>query len=53
MLARHGFAVPTHGELDPATVNVLRAFQMKYRPARFDGQPDAETAAMLDALVTP
>src|SRR3954471_8388174 len=37
MLARHGFAVPHHGELDTATMNVLRAFQMKYRPARFDG----------------
>ena len=53
MLAKHGFAVPVHGELDDATRNVLRAFQMKYRPARFDGTPDAETAAMLDALVNP
>ena len=52
-LALHGFAVPTHGLLDEATRNVLRAFQMKYRPARFDGEPDAETAAMLDTLVTP
>jgi len=53
MLARHGFAVPHNGELDTATMNVLRAFQMKYRPARFDGMPDAETAALLDALVNP
>jgi N-acetylmuramoyl-L-alanine amidase len=53
MLQRHGFAVPLHGELDQATRNVLRAFQMKYRPARHDGQPDAETAALLDALVNP
>lgn len=52
-LAKHGFAVPEHGELDRATRNVLRAFQMKYRPARFDGEPDAETAALLDALVDP
>ena len=53
MLAKHGFAVPQNGELDAATVNVLRAFQMKYRPARFDGTPDAETAALLSALVAP
>jgi N-acetylmuramoyl-L-alanine amidase len=53
MLAKHGFAVPTHGELDEATRKVLRVFQMKYRPARYDGEPDAETAAMLDSLVNP
>jgi len=53
MLARHGFAVPEHGELDAATRRVLAAFQMKYRPSRFDGEPDAETAALLDALVNP
>jgi N-acetylmuramoyl-L-alanine amidase len=53
MLARHGFAVPLNGELDAATRNVLIAFQMKYRPARFDGTPDAETAALLDVLVNP
>jgi N-acetylmuramoyl-L-alanine amidase len=52
-LAVHGFAVPATGELDAATRNVIRAFQMKYRPARFDGEPDAETAALLDALVRP
>lgn len=52
-LALHGFAVPANGELDAATRNVIRAFQMKYRPARFDGEPDAETAALLDALVRP
>lgn len=51
-LARHGFNwnVPRHGELDTATRNVLAAFQMKYRPARYDGTPDAETAALLAAL---
>ena len=53
MLQRHGFAVPIHGDLDQATKNVLRAFQMKYRPAKFDGLPDAGTAAILDALVNP
>ncbi len=49
-LAVHGFAVPYSGVLDDATMNVIAAFQMKYRPAKFDGAPDAETAAMLDVL---
>ena len=52
-LARHGFAVPDNGELDLPTRNVIAAFQMKYRPERFDGEPDAETAAILDVLVGP
>ncbi len=53
MLQRHGFAVPLHGELDGPTRKVLAAFQMKYRPDRYDGTPDGETAALLDALVNP
>ena len=52
-LAKHGFAVPVNGSLDEATVRVLMVFQMKYRPAKFDGMPDAETAAILDVLVDP
>src|SRR5690554_1312135 len=51
-LAKIGYAVPEHGELDQATRNVLAAFQMKYRPQRYDGEPDAQTAAMLLALTT-
>ena len=42
--------MPQHGELDEATRNVIAAFQMKYRPANHDGQPDAETAARLLVL---
>ena len=52
-LEKHGFVVPKTGELDAATRRVIMVFQMKYRPARFDGTPDAETAAILDALVNP
>lgn len=52
-LEQVGFSVPQHGELDSASRRVLAAFQMKYRPARYDGEPDAETAALLDALVNP
>jgi N-acetylmuramoyl-L-alanine amidase len=46
-LARVGFRVPMTGVLDKETRNVIAAFQMHYRPARFDGEPDAETAALL------
>jgi N-acetylmuramoyl-L-alanine amidase len=52
-LAKHGFVVPRTGELDKETERVLTVFQMKYRPERFDGLPDAETAAILDVLVNP
>jgi N-acetylmuramoyl-L-alanine amidase len=50
-LAQHGYAVPQTGELDQETRNVLVAFQSRYRQVLFDGKPDAETAAILDALV--
>ncbi|MHA6491883.1 N-acetylmuramoyl-L-alanine amidase [Pseudomonas borbori] len=52
-LQRQGYSVAEHGELDLATRNVLAAFQMKYRPARYDGEPDAETAALLWVLNNP
>lgn len=51
-LAKVGYQVPQHGQLDKATRNVLAAFQMKYRPKNYNGRPDAETAAMLLALTT-
>jgi N-acetylmuramoyl-L-alanine amidase len=49
-LADLGYEVPRSGTLDGPTQRVMAAFQMKYRPARFEGSPDAETAAMLDVL---
>jgi len=49
-LQRLGYAVPRSGELDQQTRNVLAVFQMKYRPARYDGEPDAESAAILQVL---
>jgi N-acetylmuramoyl-L-alanine amidase len=49
-LARHGFAVPDHGLLDEQTRRVISAFQMKNRPSKHTGEPDAETAAMLQVL---
>ena len=51
-LAQHGFSLPANGEQDKLTTDVISAFQQKYRPAKFDGLPDAETAAILDALTS-
>jgi N-acetylmuramoyl-L-alanine amidase len=52
-LAQHGFAAASTGELDAYTRDCLAAFQMRYRPAKYDGQIDAETAALLHAVTTP
>ncbi len=49
-LARLGYTTPQTGELDTATRHVLAAFQMHYRPERFDGQPDIQSAAILKVL---
>lgn len=51
-LAQHGFAIELSGIEDEQTRNVLAAFQMKYRPARYDGVADAQTAALLSVLNT-
>jgi N-acetylmuramoyl-L-alanine amidase len=52
-LRQQGYAVPAGDAWDKPLQNVLAAFQMKYRPARFDGQPDAHTAALLAVLSKP
>lgn len=49
-LRRQGYTVPRSSQLDRATRNVIAAFQMRYRPERHDGEPDAETLAILKAL---
>lgn len=49
-LARQGYTTPRTGELDKETRNVIAAFQMKYRQRLYDGEPDAETAALLLVL---
>jgi N-acetylmuramoyl-L-alanine amidase len=46
-----GYEVPTHGTLDAKTARVLIAFQRHFRPRRLDGRLDAETVALLDALL--
>jgi N-acetylmuramoyl-L-alanine amidase len=52
-LATHGYGIQQTGMLDQQTRTVLQAFQMKYRPADFAGNPDAETASLLEVLTTP
>jgi N-acetylmuramoyl-L-alanine amidase len=52
-LKLHGFDVPQNGQLDQATRSSLIAFQMKYRAERYDGVPDVETAALLEACTRP
>ncbi|MHC8384492.1 N-acetylmuramoyl-L-alanine amidase [Pseudomonas sp. LB3P14] len=49
-LAGLGYPTPQTGELDVATRHVIAAFQMHFRPSRFDGTPDAQTAALLQVL---
>jgi N-acetylmuramoyl-L-alanine amidase len=50
-LTSWGYEAPTHGLLDSKTERVLVAFQRHYRPSRFDGRLDAETVALLEALL--
>jgi N-acetylmuramoyl-L-alanine amidase len=52
-LAQHGYEVERSGQLDAQTQRVLMNFQIRYRPARYDGQPDAESAALLQVLNQP
>lgn len=49
-LASIGYRVPGSGVLDVETRQVLTAFQRRFRPARIDGDLDAETAARLAAV---
>ncbi|MET3449655.1 N-acetylmuramoyl-L-alanine amidase [Ralstonia sp. 1138] len=49
-LLAYGYDTPQTGVLDTQTLNVVAAFQMHFRPAQYDGVPDVETVAILDAL---
>jgi N-acetylmuramoyl-L-alanine amidase len=52
-LSDHGYNTSRSGEWDALTRDSLISFQMKYRPATYDGRPDAETAALLDVVNAP
>lgn len=50
LLARYGYAVEAHGELDERTHAVIAAFQRHFRPARVDGRIDQSTITTLERL---
>lgn len=50
LLQKAGYHVPQHGQWDKASQNVFAAFQMHYRPSRYDGVPDAQSIGILKAL---
>lgn len=52
-LAQHGYTINRTGLWDSQSQRVLMNFQMRYRPANYSGQPDAESAALLQVLTTP
>lgn len=52
-LSRIGYNVPRNGQLDTLTRDTIATFQMKYRPSDIAGQPDAETAALIEVAATP
>ncbi|WP_046167445.1 N-acetylmuramoyl-L-alanine amidase [Chromobacterium vaccinii] len=51
-LTAYGYDAPESGAWDAETRAVIAAFQMHFRPARYDGEPDAESSAILDALLS-
>ena len=50
-LQRFGYSVTGEPEQADTLRNVIATFQMRFRPARYDGEADAQTAAILAALV--
>jgi N-acetylmuramoyl-L-alanine amidase len=50
-LATYGYGIEPTGEDDAQTRNVLRAFQLHFRPYLVTREADAETAAILFALI--
>ncbi len=50
-LGAYGYALPASGAQDMRTQAVLRAFQMHFRPSDYRGEPDAESAAIVWALL--
>lgn len=50
-LGNFGYSLEAKPGQTNAIRNVIAAFQMRFRPSLFDGEPDAETAAILATLV--
>jgi len=47
----YGYKIEATGVLDEQTRNVLRAFQMHFRPMEITGEPSLESTAILYALI--
>jgi len=52
-LQQWGYVIERTGVWDEQSRRVLMNFQMRYRPAQYSGQPDAESAALLQVLNNP
>jgi N-acetylmuramoyl-L-alanine amidase len=52
-LAAFGYGVQQTCVFDEQTKNALSSFQSRFRQANLDGNPDAETATLLEVLTTP
>lgn len=50
-LEKYGYEIQKTGIWDPQTQKVIQAFQYHFRPEKYDGIIDAETWAILKALV--
>ncbi|WP_184258687.1 N-acetylmuramoyl-L-alanine amidase [Rhodopseudomonas rhenobacensis] len=50
-LADYGYGLTPNGRYDPATAEVVTAFQRHFRPQRVDGMADASTLATLQKLL--
>ncbi len=50
-LKAYGYGIEVTGELDEQTHNVLRAFQMHFRPSEVSNEATATTVAILYALI--
>lgn len=51
LLASYGYGVKVDGSLDTVTRDVIRAFQIHFRPQRVDGIIDQSTIATLERLI--
>ena len=50
-LQKFGYALDLSGKWDDATKKTIEAFQYHFRPQNYDGIMDAETWAILQALI--
>lgn len=51
LLARYGYGIGITGEMDAATLQVVRAFQLHFRPQKVDGCLDGSTLETLGRLI--